>query len=217
MSKEDLLQRVSEQIVAYEADKLVEAVKNALEHNVPSYEIVLAMSRGMLVVGRKFEDKEYFLPDLLMAAEAMKTAMDVLGPYVTKARATATGKVLIGTVEGDIHDIGKNIVVIFLKSAGFEVHDLGTDVSVEKFIEEAKVVNPDILGMSGLMSTSMPVMGEVIEALKREGLRDGMKVLIGGAPVTDDFGKRVGADAATNEAISGIRIMEKWMKEKSQP
>jgi len=210
-----LLQQVSEQIVAYDADKLIESVKNALEHNVPSYEIVLAMSKGMQVVGHKFEDKEYFLPDLLMAAEAMKTAMDVLGPYVTTAKATATGKVLIGTVEGDIHDIGKNIVVIFLKSAGFEVYDLGTDVPAKRFIEEAKAVNPDILGMSGLLSTSLPAMGEVIEALKREGMRGRMKVLLGGSPVTDDFGKRVGADATTNEAISGIRIMENWMKEKA--
>ena len=210
-----MLQQVSEQIVAYDADKLIESVKNALEHNVPSYEIVLAMSKGMQVVGHKFEDKEYFLPDLLMAAEAMKTAMDVLGPYVTTAKATATGKVLIGTVEGDIHDIGKNIVVIFLKSAGFEVYDLGTDVPAKRFIEEAKAVNPDILGMSGLLSTSLPAMGEVIEALKREGMRGRMKVLLGGSPVTDDFGKRVGADATTNEAISGIRIMENWMKEKA--
>jgi 5-methyltetrahydrofolate--homocysteine methyltransferase len=214
MSNEELLRRVSEQIVAYDADKLVESVKKALEQGIPSYEIVLAMSRGMQVVGQKFEDKEYFLPDLLMAADAMKTAMDILGPHITTARAASAGRVLIGTVEGDIHDIGKNIVVIFLKSAGFEVFDLGTDVPVAKFIEEVRTVNPDILGLSGLMSTSMPVMGEVLEALKREGLRNRMKVMLGGAPVTDEFAKSVGADAASNEALSGIRTMEKWMKEK---
>ncbi len=214
MLNEELLQSVSEQIVAYDADKLVESVKKALEQGIPSYEIVLAMSRGMQVVGQKFEDKEYFLPDLLMAADAMKTAMDVLGPHIATAKVASAGRVLIGTVEGDIHDIGKNIVVIFLKSAGFEVFDLGTDVPVARFIEEARTVDPDILGLSGLMSTSMPVMGEVLEALKREGLRDRMKVMLGGAPVTDEFARRVGADAASNEALSGIRTMEKWMKEK---
>jgi corrinoid protein of di/trimethylamine methyltransferase len=215
MPNEDLLQRVSDQIVTYDADKLAESVKNALDHNVPSYEIVSAMSRGMQIVGHKFEEREYFLPDLLMAAEAMKSAMDVLEPYITADKTTSIGKVLIGTVEGDIHDIGKNIVIIFLKSAGFDVHDLGTDVPVKRFIEEAKAVNPDILGMSGLLSTSLSIMGEVIEALKKEGLRDGVKVLLGGSPVTDEFGKRVGADATTNEALSGIRIMEKWMEEKT--
>ncbi len=180
MSKEDQLQRISQQIITYETEKLVESVKNALEHNVPTYEIVSAMSNGMNAVGQKFDDKEYYLPDLLMAGEAMKTAMNLLEPYIATEGGTATGKVLIGTVEGDIHDIGKNIAVIFLKSAGFKVHDLGADVPINKFIEEAKALNPDILGMSGLLSTSLPVMGEVIEALKRERLRDRMKVLLGG-------------------------------------
>ncbi len=215
MSNEGLLRGISEEIVAYDADKLVESVRKALEQGVPANDIVLAMSRGMQVVGQRYEDKEYYLPDLLMAAEAMNSAMEVLGPAITTARAAATGKVLVGTVEGDIHDIGKKIAVIFLRSAGFEVHDLGTDVPVERFVEEARSVRPDILGMSGLMSTSLPMMEKVIEALKREGLRDGLKVMLGGSPVTEDFGRRVGADGVSIEALSGVRMMEMWMKDKA--
>jgi corrinoid protein of di/trimethylamine methyltransferase len=215
MSNRELLREISDEIVGYDAGKLVESVRRAMERGIQPNDIVLAMSSGMQVVGQRYEDKEYYLPDLLMAAEAMNSAMEVLGPTIATAGAASTGRVLVGTVEGDIHDIGKKIAVIFLKSAGFEVHDLGTDVPVERFVEEVKSLKPDILGMSGLMSTSLPVMEKVIELLKREGLRDGLKVMLGGSPVTDDFGRRVEADGVSIEALSGVRMMEMWMKNKS--
>jgi len=215
LSVDELLQKISEQIVVYDSDKLVESTRRALEEGVPTNDIVLALSRGLAVVGQKYEDREYYLTDLLMAAEAMKAAMEVLGPHISAGGAAATGKVLVGTVEGDIHDIGKNIAVMFLKSTGFEVNDLGADVPAARFVEGVRTFHPDILGLSGLMSTSMPVMTDVLEALKREGLRDGLKVMLGGAPITEDFGRKVGADGTSNEALSGVRMMEQWMSKKT--
>ena len=148
----------------------------------------------MGVVGEKFSSGEYFLPDMLKAGRAMNSVLAVLQPLLVNTDAVSIGKVVIGTVKGDIHDIGKNMVVMFLKGVGFEVFDLGTDVPDEKFVESVREIRPDILGLSSLLTTSMPTMGRVIKALDVAGLRSSVKVIVGGAPITQDYADSIGAD-----------------------
>jgi len=212
--KATLLEQMAQYLSVFETEKLVNAVKRALEIGVSPPEMVIALSKGMTIVGQKFEAKEYFIPDLLMAAETMNAAMEVLQPHLAVGKAAATGKAVIGTVKDDIHDIGKNILVNFMKSAGFEVHDIGVDVQTEGFVEAVKNTNADILGMSCLMSTTMTAIPLVIDAIKAAGLRDKVRIILGGAPITEEYGKSVGADGVTNDAVQGVRIMEQWMKEK---
>ena len=144
----------------------------------------------------------------------MKEGMTILEPYLKAGDMKAAGKVVIGTVRGDLHDIGKNIVVMLLRAANFEVIDLGVDVSPEQFVEAVKKYNPDIVAMSALLTTTMIEMENVIESLKKSGLRDKVKVIIGGAPVTPEFARKIGADAAAKDAVEGVRICSEWMKKK---
>ncbi len=157
-------------------------------------------------VGRLFEENEYFVPEMLVAARAMQAGLTLLKPHLTAGGAVATGKVVIGTVKGDLHDIGKNLVAMMLEGAGFEVIDLGTDVSPEKFVKAVLEHKPQVVGMSALLTTTMPSMGNTIKALTEAGLRDQVKVMIGGAPVTDGFAKQVGADGYSPDASSAVRL-----------
>ena len=152
--------------------------------------------------------KEYFIPDMLASAEAVEVSMDILKPLLADANIKPKGKFAIATVKGDIHDIGKNIVAIMLKGAGYEVVDLGIDVTTEKIINYIKNESPDYLGLSALLTTTMLEMGTIIEALKKENLRDKVKVFIGGAAVSDEYAEEIGADAFCLDAFSAIKILD---------
>ena len=195
---------------------VVELTEAALEKNI-SLEVIITqgLTAGMQVVGEKFSTKEYFIPDMLASAEAVGTAMDILKPHLEASDIEARGKFAIATVQGDIHDIGKNIVAILLRGAGYEVNDLGSDVPTEKIVEVVRLEKPDYLGLSALLTTTMVVMGEVIEALKENGLRDKVKVLIGGAAVSDEYAQEIGADAYCVDGFEAIRVLDAFQEAKT--
>ena len=169
----------------------------------------------MHVVGEKFATKEFFIPDMLASAEAVGEAMDILKPYLEASDVVTKGKFTIVTVKGDIHDIGKNIVAILLRGAGYEVNDLGINVPAEKIVEVVKEDSPDFLGLSALLTTTMLVMGEVIEALKENGLRDKVKVLIGGAAVSEEYAREIGADAYCVDGFHAIKVLDSFQGAKT--
>lgn len=188
---------------------VVELTQSALDHDIaPDVIIKQGLTAGMQVVGEKFSTKEYFIPDMLASAEAVGAAMDILKPLLEASNVETKGKFAILTVKGDIHDIGKNIVAILLKGAGYEVNDLGTDVPTEKIVEVIREYKPDYLGLSALLTTTMVSMGEVIEALKENGLRDKVKVLIGGAAVSNEYAKEIGADAYCVDGFEAIKLLD---------
>ena len=169
---------------------------------------------GMAVVGGRFKREEIFVPDVLISARAMNVGLEILEPLLVEVGNEAVGKIVIGTVKGDLHDIGKNLTAMRFKGAGFEVYDLGVDVSAETFIEKAEEVGADVIGMSALLSTTMDNMREVIELLKEKGLRDKYIVMIGGAPITDEFAQEIGADYYTPDAASAAEVAKKCVLEK---
>ncbi|MDD5094820.1 MAG: corrinoid protein [Dehalococcoidia bacterium] len=188
---------------------VVELTQQALDANIPVAVIIKeGLTAGMQVVGEKFSTKEYFIPDMLASAEAVGAAMDIAKPYLEVSGGSTNGKFAIATVKGDIHDIGKNIVAILLKGAGYEVHDLGIDVPTEKIVEFVRTEKPDYLGLSALLTTTMVVMGEVADALKQAGLREQVKVLIGGAAVSIEYAQEIGADAYCADGFEAIKQME---------
>jgi 5-methyltetrahydrofolate--homocysteine methyltransferase len=188
---------------------VVELVQQALESNIaPQVIITEGLTAGMQVVGEKFSTKEYFIPDMLASAEAVGAAMDILKPVLESANVETKGKFAIATVQGDIHDIGKNIVAILLKGAGYEVHDLGVDVPTEKVVEFVKEEEPGYLGLSALLTTTMTEMGVVIEALKENKLKNSVKVLIGGAAVSEEFAREIGADAYCVDGFAAVKALE---------
>ena len=201
------LSLLSQAIDEGDREKTVQLTTEALGAGTNPQEIIThGLQVGMAVVGEKFSDGEYFLPDMLMAARAMKAALEVLKPSLEKTGMPTIGKVVIGTVEGDMHDIGKNVVATFLSGNGFEVFDLGLNVTVQNFIDEVKEKKPEILGMSALLTTTMPVMGKVIKALEEIGMRSSVKVIVGGAPVTQDYANYIGADAYAHDGGKAIPV-----------
>jgi 5-methyltetrahydrofolate--homocysteine methyltransferase len=190
---------------------VVELTRLALEENISPADIISqALTAGMRVVGEKFSAKEYFIPDMLASADAVGEAMEILKPLLEESNVETKGKFAIATVKGDIHDIGKNIVAILLRGAGYEVHDLGVDAPAEKIVDFVKKENPDYLGLSALLTTTMPEMGVIIEALKDNGLRDKVKVLIGGAAVSDDYAQQIGADAYCVDSFQAVRVLDEF-------
>ncbi len=162
---------------------------------------------GMTKVGEQMEAEEMFIPEVLMSARAMSAGVEVLKPHLKTEDAAVRGKVVIGTVEGDLHDIGKNLVKMLIEGAGFEVIDLGTNVEKDRFIKAVQENNADILGMSALLTTTMPSMQVIIEALKKAGIRDQVKIIVGGAPVTEEYAQEIGADAYGPDAGSAVRVI----------
>ena len=188
---------------------VVELTKSALDNNIPLKTIITqGLTAGMQVVGDKFDTKEYFIPDMLASAEAVGAAMEMLKPLLEASNIETKGKFVIATVKGDIHDIGKNIVAILLKGAGYEVDDLGVDVPTEKIVEVVRESKPQFLGLSALLTTTMLVMKEVVEELKKSGIRDKVKVLIGGAAVSDEYAREIGADAYCTDAFHAINVLD---------
>ena len=195
---------------------VLELTRLAYEKNV-SLETIIndGLTAGMQVVGGKFATKEYFIPDMLASAEAVGEAMEILKPYLEASDVVTKGKFVIATVKGDIHDIGKSIVSILLKGAGYEVDDLGIDVPVERIVEVVREESPDFLGLSALLTTTMLAMGEIIEALKENGLRDKVKVLIGGAAVSDEYAREIGADAYCVDGFHAIKVLDAFQESKA--
>jgi len=214
MSSQDILQKIRECIVNLDMDGAIENVKKALENKVSPVEIVSkSIVEGMSIVGEKFEKGEYFLSELIVAGEIGKEIVKLLDPYLKaeEAQVKKLGRVVIGTVRGDLHDIGKNIVAMMLEAAGFEVIDLGADVPPERFVEAVKEHDANIVAMSALLTVTMPEMKNVIDELKKAGLRDKVKVIVGGAPVTEEYAKSIGADGYGETAVEGVRICKQWV------
>ena len=190
---------------------VLELTQQAIDQKFPVEKIITeGLTGGMQVVGEKFSAKEYFIPDMLASAEAVGAAMDILKPLLEASNVETKGKFGIVTVKGDIHDIGKNIVAILLKGAGYDVYDLGIDVPTDKIVEFVKEEKPEYLGLSALLTTTMVAMGEVVEALKESGLRDNVKVLIGGAAVSADYAKEIGADAYCVDGFDAVRVLDSF-------
>jgi len=209
------LEMLKEALLNFDSEKLVETTKISLAKGYPPQEILDAITTALKATGEKFERGEIFLVHLVTAGEAAKNVIsEYLEPLLKKAgtKGKRAGCVVIGTVAGDIHDIGKNIVSSMLFAAGFDVIDLGKDVPVETFIEAVKEHNPDILGMSALLSTTLPAQKEVIEVLKENNLREKVKVIVGGAPVTAEWAKEIGADGYAEDAVEAARVALKLLR-----
>jgi len=214
-SEKKILGKLRDAVVNLDIEGVKRASDDVLKAGIPAYRAVIeGMAKGMEIVGQKYEDGEYFLAELIMAGETMKEGMTVLEPHLKAGDIRAAGKVIIGTVRGDLHDIGKNVVITLLRAANFDVVDLGVDISAEQFIEAVRKHNPDIIAMSALLTTTMIEMENVMNSLKKAGLRGKLKVIIGGAPITPDYAKKIGADAAARDAVEGVRICNEWMKRK---
>ena len=209
--KDDLLHCV----IDLEEEKAYDLVKKLLEDNIDPKEIIEILSKGVEVIGDKFSKKEYFLTELVMAGEIFQQSAKILEPALKKddAKEKSKGVVVVGTVKGDVHDIGKNIFVTLLQCAGFEVHDLGVDIPAQDFVGKVKETNAEIVGYSGLLTVALDTMKETTEALKSEGLRDKVKIIIGGLPTDEMWMKEVGADAFTDNAFEGVKIVKKWVEE----
>ena len=199
------LNNVSEALQRGDAEKVGELVKKALEENLTPKKILEdGLIKGMDIIGTKFKKNEVYVPEVLIAARAMHAGMGILRPKLAETGVKNIGKVAIGTVKGDLHDIGKNLVKMMLEGAGFEVIDLGIDVSSDKFVEAVKEHKPNIIGMSALLTTTMVNMAEVIKALEVTGLRDKIKIMIGGAPITQNYAEQIGADGYSPDAASAV-------------
>lgn len=194
-------------------EQAVALAKQALDDGIDASEIISrGLQAGMTVVGDKYSSGEYFLPDMLMAARAMKTALEEVKPALGKTGVPTIGRVIIGTVAGDMHDVGKNVVATFLGGSGFEVFDLGLNVADQAFIDEVRDRKADILGLSALLTTTMPLMGRIIQLLEEAGMRSSVKVIVGGAPVTQVYADYIGADAYAHDGGKAIRVCRELME-----
>ncbi|GKX27970.1 corrinoid methyltransferase [Vallitalea longa] len=202
----ELLQNISENLQKGKMPEVVSLTKQAVSEGLDPSEILNGLLDGMGVIGEKFKKNEVFVPEVLIAARAMNGGLDVIKPLLEEQGVDPVGKVIIGTVKGDLHDIGKNLVRMMMVGAGLDVIDLGVDVSPEKYIAAVEENNPDIVAMSALLTTTMPNMKLVIDALEEKGLRDKVKVMIGGAPVTDNYAQEIGADRYTSDAATAAEV-----------
>ncbi len=201
---EALFGKIAEKLITGKEDEVKSLVKEALDKDANPREILdNGLLAGMDVVGKRFKDGDMFIPEVIQSARCMHGSMDILNPLFAEGDAADAGTVVIGTVEGDIHDIGKNIVAMMLQGVGFKVIDLGTNIKPQDFVKAVKEHNADIVGMSALLTTTMPKMEKTIEALEEAGVRDQVKIMIGGAPVTQNFVEKIGGDAyGANAAIA---------------
>jgi 5-methyltetrahydrofolate--homocysteine methyltransferase len=202
----ETLKALFDAVMDGQRDVAKESVEQALADGVDPGEVLDTMIRAMEQVGQLFEEGEYFVPEMLIAARAMKTGMDILKPQLVDADIQPAGKIVAGTVKGDLHDIGKNLVCMMLEGAGFQVVDLGANVTPEAFVNAVNEHQPDFIAMSALLTTTMPNMQTTIEALKAAGVRDKVKVLIGGAPITDAYAEKIGADGYAPDASRAVKL-----------
>ncbi|MEL6680262.1 MAG: B12-binding domain-containing protein [Pseudomonadota bacterium] len=215
LSDEDLVLQMHDDLYDGLKEEIEEAVNILLERGWMPYDILTkALVEGMRIVGIDFRDGILFVPEVLLAANAMKSGMAILKPLLAETGAPRLGKMVIGTVKGDIHDIGKNLVSMMMEGAGFEVTDLGINNPVESYLEALEKEEPDILGMSALLTTTMPYMKVVIDTMVEKGIRDDYVVLVGGAPLNEEFGKSIGADAYCRDAAVAVETAKEFMARK---
>jgi dimethylamine corrinoid protein len=205
--KERLFRELSDAVVDMEEERAVGAANEVVAREIDAYEAIeKGLSAGMERAGQLFDEEEYFIPELLMCSDAMYAGMDVLKPHLRSDGGAEKHKVVIGVVEGDTHDIGKNLVKIMLETSGFEVTDLGRDIPPARFVETAKAIGARIIALSTLMTTTMEGMGAVVKQLREEGIRDQFKVIVGGGPISQGFADRIGADGYAVNAADAIRL-----------
>ena len=215
LDDEELVQQMFDDLYDGLKEEIEEAVHILLERTWEPYRILTeALVGGMTIVGQDFRDGILFVPEVLLAANAMKGGMSILKPLLAETGAPRVGKMVIGTVKGDIHDIGKNLVSMMMEGAGFEVVDLGINNPVENYLEALDTEQPDILGMSALLTTTMPYMKVVIDTLIEQGRRDDYVVLVGGAPLNEEFGRAIGADAYCRDAAVAVETAKEFMARK---
>ncbi len=215
LSDEELVEQMWDDLYDGLKDEIEEGVNILLERGWAPYRILTeALVAGMTIVGKDFRDGILFVPEVLLAANAMKGGMFILKPLLAETGAPRMGSMVIGTVKGDIHDIGKNLVSMMMEGAGFEVVDLGINNPVENYLEALEEHKPDILGMSALLTTTMPYMKVVIDTMVEQGLRDDYIVLVGGAPLNEEFGKAIGADAYCRDAAVAVETAKEFVKRK---
>ncbi len=194
-------------LVGCDEPKVLDLVQNGLDEGVAAKEILnQGLIAGMDVVGEKMENEDMFIPEVLMAAKVMSAAVGILKPLLAEEDMSAMGRVIIGTVKGDLHDIGKNLVAMMLESAGFEVYNLGVDISPDKFVSEVNEKNANMVCLSALLTTTMPMMKQTIDAVVESGLRDRVKIMVGGAPVTKNYANEIGADGYAPDAGSATKL-----------
>lgn len=209
--EKDDLEALKIAIVNLDFDGVQKAAETAMKDGVPPVQAITeGLAAGLKVVGEKFEKKEYFLSELVVAAEVMKSGMSLIQPHIKGKSGKSKGKVLLATVKGDYHDIGKSLVATLLSVSGFKVLNLGVDVPSETIVKAVRESRPQILGLSALLTVTMPEIGEVIKELKVAGLRDDVKVIVGGSPVTKDFAEKIGADYRARDAIDGVNKCIEW-------
>ena len=201
------LQAIKTAVVNGKHLEIEDLVKKALDQNIDMNDIINdSLIAAMDVVGLKFSRSEIFVPEMLVSAVSMKKGLDIIKPLLGAGKAEYKGTILMGTVKGDLHDIGKNLVIMILEGAGFKVIDLGVDLNVEKVIQQVQEVQPDILGLSALLTTTMPEMRNVIKALEQNGLRKNVKVIVGGAPIDAAFAKKIGSDGYGKDATEAVQL-----------
>ncbi|NIN53439.1 MAG: hypothetical protein GTO23_09840 [Nitrososphaeria archaeon] len=206
------MQSIVQSLVELRVDNFESLIKDALNQGLKPIEILNSLRSAMAEVGKRFEIGRYFLSELIMAGEMMKDALKILMPLLQVTAPSLKGRIVIGTIEGDLHDIGKDIVLILLTSAGFDVYDLGIDVPPKKFVEKAKEMDADVIGISALLSTTIPRASEVVKMLEERGLRERIKVILGGAAVRKRYEEEFGVDAAVDDAIEGLNLIMSWVE-----
>jgi len=215
LSETEVLSKLETSVVNGDIKAVVAAANQALQLGIdPSKAISEGLAKGMKVVGEKYENSEYYLPEVVMAAAAMYAAVDILKPHIKVEPTKFKGKIVIGTIEGDVHDIGKNLVKLMYIGAGWEVFDLGKDVPLKTFIDKAKDEKANVVAASALMTTSMMRMKDLIDLLKNERIRDKVGVLVGGAPVSEEYAKEIGADGSAPDAVKAVKVGEKIVVDK---
>jgi corrinoid protein of di/trimethylamine methyltransferase len=215
LDDEELTEQMWDDLYDGLADEVVEGVNILLERGWTPYDVLTrALVEGMRIVGVDFRDGILFVPEVLLAANSMKAGMKVLRPLLAETGAPKMGKMVIGTVKGDIHDIGKNLVSMMMEGAGFEVVDLGINNPVDNYLKAIEEHRPDIIGMSALLTTTMPYMKVVIDTLKEQGIRDDFVVLVGGAPLNEEFSREIGADAYCRDAAVAVETAKMFMQRK---
>jgi corrinoid protein of di/trimethylamine methyltransferase len=215
--RDEILAELARAVDQMDEEAAVRAARRAVAEGVAAYEAIThGLSAGMERVSEKYESGVYFVPEILLCADAMYAAIDVLKPHLARDGGRARSPVIIGVIQGDIHDIGKSIVKLMLDAAGFPVHDLGRDVPVERFVQKARELGSGIIAVSTLMSTTMPGMQRLVQALEQAGLRRSFKIMIGGGPVSAAFAQRIGADAYGQNAADAVRIANAWEAQTEQ-
>ena len=207
-NKEELLKKLSDAVVEMEDDTVVEVAKEYLGEGLPAYDgIMEGLVDGMTRASKLYDEEEYFVTDVLLCSDAMYAGLEVLTPELPKeAEGNTKPAGVIGVIEGDTHDIGKNLVKIMLETAGFEMYDLGRDVPLQAYVDKAKEVNAKLVAMSTLMTTTMPGMQTVVEKLKEAGIRDNVKVIVGGGPISQRFAEQIGADGYSDTAVDAVKL-----------